>query len=324
MNDLISVIVPIYNVEKYLNKCLDSILNQTYQNLEVILINDGSPDKCSEICDEYAIKDARIRVVHKKNEGLSAARNSGIEIAKGEYIAFVDSDDYIHKEMYQILFKNMTKYDSDISICGFKYVYSDLEESNESELENDKEIISVYSGREAIGNIYTVNNISTVVSWNKLYKRTLFSNLRFKVGTKHEDEFLIHRILSISNRVVYSNVKLYYYLQRDSSIMGKEYNISRLYVLDALEDRMVYFKENGYNEFYPLAFKSYMQYLLINFFLIKEFYPKEKKIAKDLKGKFLKLYRAKYDVGLSKKEKMIYGLFCFSPFLYKMIISNRM
>ena len=121
----VSIIVPIYKVEKYLNRCIDSILNQTYKNIEVILVDDGSPDRCGAICDNYSKIDKRIKVIHKKNEGLAEARNAGIKIATGEYISFVDSDDFINKNMYKVLYENAIKYDADISMCQFKYIYPD-------------------------------------------------------------------------------------------------------------------------------------------------------------------------------------------------------
>ena len=124
---LITVIVPIYHVEKYLHRCVDSILNQTYENLEIILVDDGSGDACSSICDEYAGRDSRIVVIHKENGGLSDARNAGIEIAKGQYLAFVDSDDYIHKDMYKILMKEILESNAEVSICSYKYVYDNKE-----------------------------------------------------------------------------------------------------------------------------------------------------------------------------------------------------
>ena len=123
MEELISVIVPIYKVEHYLPKCIDSIIHQTYQNLEIILVDDGSPDNCPEICDEYAKRDKRIKVVHQENGGLSAARNSGVEMANGEFLCFVDSDDYIHPKMYEILYKNLKKFKADISICDYNVVF---------------------------------------------------------------------------------------------------------------------------------------------------------------------------------------------------------
>ena len=314
--------MPIYKVEKYLSKCIDSILNQTYRNLEVILVDDESPDHCPTICDEYAEKDARVKVIHQKNKGLSGARNSGIEVAKGDFIAFVDSDDFIHEKMYEILYKHIVDYDSDMSVCELQYVYEEEQPAND-EIKYDEECISVYSGREALGNLYNDKAVTTVVAWNKLYKRKLFESLRYPIGKTHEDEFLIHRLLTNSESIVYSNARLYFYLQRNSSIMGKGYNLKRLDHVEALLDRMIYFKTSGFDAVYLLAHKHYLEALLNNYFSVKRFYPGEKKIARQLKHTFSAVFNEQLEGAFCTDEKIYYRVFCYSPLLYRFIAACR-
>ena len=159
---LLSIIVPVYNVEKYIERCIKSILNQSFTNFELILVDDGSPDNCGKICDEYKKKDSRIKVIHKKNGGLSDARNAGIERAKGEYIAFVDSDDFINKYMYEILYKNAKKWDADISICNFKMVCEN------DRIDEDISVIcedaKVYGRNEALNKLYSNENLQFIVA----------------------------------------------------------------------------------------------------------------------------------------------------------------
>lgn len=168
----ISIVVPIYKVERYLEKCVDSIIDQDYRNLEIILVDDGSPDRCPQICDEYAQKDSRVKVIHKENGGLSDARNAGIKVATGEYIAFVDSDDYLTESHISTLLYTMKKYDADISACNYIKVYEDAG-IQKVEPKTDKDL--VMTNIEAMKDLFTLPNSSGVVTWNKLYRTSLFT-----------------------------------------------------------------------------------------------------------------------------------------------------
>lgn len=211
---LISVIVPIYNVEKYLPRCIESIINQTYKNLEIILVDDESPDNCGRICDEYMEKDARIKVIHQKNKGLSGARNSGIDIATGEYLAFVDSDDYIEPIMYETLYNDIQEHDAGMSICSRYYEFEDGHRVERYKLEQE---VKVYSGKEAI---VEMNNYSSfdMSAWDKLYKRELFKEIRFPQGKLSEDFFIMFRLLDKARKVTFNPKPLYIYVQRNNSI----------------------------------------------------------------------------------------------------------
>ena len=203
----ISIIVPIYNVEKYLTNCIDSILNQTFKDFELILVNDGSTDNSFEICKHYKDIDDRICIIDKKNGGLSSARNAGLDIAKGEYIGFVDSDDYIHPQMYELLYNQIIKNKADISMCEFKKV----SEFNKKEL-SDKVILNqeveILNNKEAVFKLGENGSVTYVIACNKLYKKSLFNNIKFKEGIIHEDEYIIHRLLYQVKTLVYIKEKL--------------------------------------------------------------------------------------------------------------------
>ena len=238
--DLISVIVPVYKVEKYLRKCVDSILVQTYKNLEIILVDDGSPDNCGKICDEYAAKDSRIKVIHQQNGGLSAARNAGLDIATGEYIGFVDSDDYIAPDMYEKLYEALKKAGADLAVCNFIYV-----DSGGNDLKYYPPYPSkIYKGKDIMRLFAESDCVCFVTTVNRLYKKQLFFNLRFEIGKTNEDEFIAHKIFCQCNTVVFIENTFYYYLKREDSIMGSPVTIKRADGVEAIYNRLQYLKEN--------------------------------------------------------------------------------
>ena len=229
---LISVIVPVYKVEKYLNKCVESIVNQTYKNLEIILVDDGSPDKCPEICDEWADKDSRIRVIHKKNGGLSSARNAGLDTMTGTLVGFIDSDDYILPEMYEKLYNAMIENNADLSICSYSRVD---ENDNPIPYKNKmKESIKVVSRDEALSSFITSPFAAEYgVLWSKLYKSEIFNGLRFPNVNGHEDTATIHRVIGACNKIVLLNQVLYVYRKNSEGLTGtlarKKFDIHEFY-----------------------------------------------------------------------------------------------
>lgn len=243
----ISIIVPVYKVEKQLEICIKSILSQTFSNFELILVDDGSPDNCGNICDEYQKKDNRIKVIHKENGGLSDARNVGLDIASGKYIAFVDSDDIIHPRMYEILFECINKSNSDIVQCKFKK-FKSLDEVKD-DLDDYNGSFEKYDNKTAIMDMIDNNNIN-VNSWNKLYKSELFETLRFPKGKIHEDEFLTYKLLYNSRKIAYVDEELYYYYQNDNGIMNGSSILKRLDRIEALEERSRFFVENEERNLY--------------------------------------------------------------------------
>ncbi|MDU4937967.1 MAG: glycosyltransferase family 2 protein [Clostridium sp.] len=257
MGDLISIIIPVYNVRNYIEKCLYSVINQTYSNIEIIIVDDGSTDGSSEVCDEIASKDNRIKVIHKENGGLSDARNKGIENANGEYILFLDSDDWVKKSWCERMYELLKENDADISVCNYYKVISE-----EEILENDEIKIKHMDNIEALNNIYTEDNVQYILAWNKLYKKSLFKELRYPFGKVHEDEFLTPEILYLSEKVVVTNEKLMYYRQTPGSIMNREFNIKRLDYIEALEKRTEFFREKKLKELESKNLKLTIQHIL--------------------------------------------------------------
>lgn len=259
---MISIIVPVYNVEKYLDKCITSLQNQTYQDVEILLIDDGSTDKSGDICEHYAEQDSRIIVYHKENGGLSDARNYGIQKAKGQYVAFVDSDDYVHHQMFDILLQNMEGQQADIVACKYKKVFED--DDNEIKDIVDYRVYS-YTSTEAVKNVDKIG----ITAWNKLYKKELFKNIKFEVGRLHEDEFIFHRIVYVSRKVVAIDSALYYYVQRKGSIMN---SISAKNIRDAIaayHDRLQFIEEHKWYVIKDDTIKEYMYYLIKKYDYIK-------------------------------------------------------
>ena len=239
MYSLISVIVPIYNVEKYLDRCVNSIINQTYKNLEIILVDDGSPDNCPQMCDDYAKKDSRIRVVHKENGGLSDARNAGMKVATGEYVSFIDSDDYVSLDFYETLLQTMIDNDSDIVECSVVKFYED---NNFDEYSDDLKVTN-YDTLYALDGLISESPFKQHV-WNKLYKSSVALDIPYAVGKLNEDEFWTYQVFGKAKKVTRINQTMYYYFQRGSSIMGNGYNIRRLDALEGKMNRQAYIEKN--------------------------------------------------------------------------------
>lgn len=220
---LISVIVPVYNVKDYVGRCLDSICNQTYTNLEIIVIDDGSVDGSGEFCDAYAQKDARIKVLHYENGGLSAARNRGLDMATGEFIGFVDSDDWIDTDMYEFLYKLLKTEEADISICSHY-----LEKTDKTKVKYSSDKLLGLIPRDAI-RLLVEDNIIRNFAWDKLYRRSLFEGLRFPQGRYFEDMAVMYRIFYRARKIVMKGYPKYHYMIREDSITGSKYNSEKEY-----------------------------------------------------------------------------------------------
>lgn len=286
MQPKISVIIPIYKVEKYLHRCIDSVVNQTYKNLEIILVDDGSPDKCPKICDEYADKDSRIKVIHKSNGGLSDARNVGITSATGNYISFIDSDDYIAKDFFSTLFETMYSQNSDIVECSVVKFY----ENNHFDAYNDDFSINTYVTQDALSALIAESQFRQHV-WNKLYKSSLISGISFEVGKLNEDEFWTYQIFARAKRVTKINKTMYYYFQRESSIMGNTYNLRRLDALEGKAARQEFIE----NKFPELAVQAKIDFIASCIYayqcVLKYMKKDEKKEAIRKINKYRKLYK---------------------------------
>ncbi len=302
--ELITIIIPVYKVEEYLERCIESIINQTYNNLEIILVDDGSPDNCGKICDEYQTKDKRIKVIHKENGGVSAARNDGIEASSGQYIAFIDSDDYINKEYIEGLYSNLKKNDCDISICSYnetnEYTYS-IQETIESEAH-------VYNSEQIMEKLLYQREIYTSV-WCKLFKRELFENVVFPIESNiGEDLATVYKLIAKSKKIVYSNAKNYYYFQRDNSLIKSQFKIQRMNCIKYIYE-MIDIINNKYPKLLPAAHnRLFMEAVFIIIQIPKKEYKDE---YQQLKG-IIKKYRK--EVLKDKKSKKGYRIIALASY----------
>lgn len=224
---LISVILPIYKVEEYLDRCINSLLAQSYTNLEIILVDDGSPDRCPALCDEWAKKDARIRALHKENGGLSDARNAGFTVSTGDFISFIDSDDWIEPDFFRILYEALIANDCDISACNYRKAFEGqalppVESSYQCSVLNQNDAMSAL-----------IDNRLQQVVWNKLYRRSVVEGILFAKGKYHEDEFWSYQVIGRSKKVAVTDYVGLNYFQRADSIMGETYSKKRLDAVEA-------------------------------------------------------------------------------------------
>lgn len=311
MSGLVSVIVPVYNVEKYLRKCIESIINQTHANLEIILVNDGSQDQCPAICDEYATMDKRIKVIHQANGGLSDARNTGLDICQGDYIYLVDSDDYIECDAIEILYREIIKHDADIAVANINKVYPNgkvvpMNQYNGQVLKDKKQIYK--------------NASSYVTAWGKLYKKEIFSNLRYPKRKLHEDAFIICRVLEQATKIVEVEHHGYNYLQREGSIMNSDFTLKHL---DAVEARMVRVQFYISERMYPEALENLVSLLQVLYkgyrmldMTILENKNKVTMLSSEVKSKYIQLLckpgKIKYKIAilLFITNKSIFGFCC--------------
>lgn len=253
----VSIVIPVYNVEKYIRECLDSIINQTYKNLEIILVDDESKDKSGIICDEYAIKDSRIKVVHKKNGGAASARNIALDLLTGDYISFIDSDDYVASQYIEYLVKYLEQNNADISICSYYDLYTD--NMIQYDLAN-----KTFTKKQYLENF--LRDWTSGILWNKLFKKELLEHVRFIEGRRIDDEFFTYKGVLNSECVIQFNIPLIYYRQRISSVMQNENNKALI-----LRDRMDYMiqRYKDVTSLYPELKKSYYSNLLDTFIHIR-------------------------------------------------------
>ena len=307
----ISVIVPVYNVEKYLSRCIDSILAQTFTDFELILIDDGSPDNCGKICDEYAAKDKRIKVIHKKNGGLSDARNIGIDNSRCEYLTFIDSDDWIATDYLLIMYQNMIEYDVDISAVNLHKEYN-------SKFEKPCEIQEgLYEGIESLKFLYEKeSSMYADVACAKLYKKKLFQKIRYPIGKIHEDAYTTYKLYFNAKKVYFSKSDLYFYYQRNDSIMNEKFSLNRVHEYYVYKERADFFKENKLEDLFLINEKTNLACIYSLTIKIKQ-----GKFSKKEKRKWFKIFREdikqnyKYLLKNATKKQMI------SVKLYKMSAS---
>ena len=303
MNYLISVVVPVYNVEKYLHKCIDSILSQTYIYFELILIDDGSTDDSSQICDEYVNSDKRVRAFHKKNGGQSSARNLGIDVACGEYITFIDSDDFVKNNYLEIMLKLAIENNSEIVQCSFDFGDDGLFKNS-----NYKPLIKVYSGSHAL----TTSSLK-VLACCKLYKSNIFEDIRFPLLKKYEDDAIYYKLIYRANKVVITNLKLYYYLQRMGSILRENSHFLSIDFIEAYNERLSFFKLKNEIILYEKSIEKYCV-VLMTFYMKCKKDPQNTNNLENIYASFCEKFKMiKNTKSVSWIRKLIFYIFKIFP-----------
>lgn len=309
--DLISIIVPVYNAESYLDRCISSICNQTYPNIEIILIDDGSKDQSLEICKRWQLKDKRVIVIHQDNQGVSASRNKGILNSKGKYILQVDSDDYISNSMIQKMYELLKKDSSDMVICDFEKGTLEGFDFKNTSLSNN-EILNSY---DVLKRMYTGdhNKLRYVVPWAKLYKRELFEHLSYPNGKIFEDIYLTHHIMNKCKKISILNENLTYYYQAPNSIMNRSYHVGKLDYLEALEDRIQFFHDKNYDDLESIAYDEYLHSLIWEYSRVRDILN-DQKLQKHIHSKFKEYYKKGYASHCYPKEnKLFLNVFNINP-----------
>ncbi|MBP3728653.1 MAG: glycosyltransferase family 2 protein, partial [Lachnospiraceae bacterium] len=256
--ETISIVVPVYKVETLLDRCVASVTAQTYPDWELILVEDGSPDRCGEICDAWAARDPRIRVIHQPNGGLSAARNAGIREAKGKWLAFLDSDDWWAETFLEEMLGSLRETEADLAICGWRAVFEDGRPSEERLPEK-----GLLSSREALGILSGREGVLFVTAWNRLIRRSLWEELCFPEGKLHEDEFTAHLLLERMRRIAVLDRPLVHYWQRKGSITAVSGDLRHWDGAEAFALRYRFFSEKGYGELLEPTFEKFVyQYFL--------------------------------------------------------------
>lgn len=307
--ELVTVIIPVYNVEKYLERCINSVIKQSYSELEIILVDDGSTDKSYEICKKFALKDSRIKVFHKSNGGLSSARNFGLKMSLGKYIVFIDSDDYISSEMISVLYDALTESNSDLAICDFVKGDNDKYSFIQTNVK-----IRTLNPKEALECIYLNdhNKLQYVTACWKLYKRNLFDNIKYPEGKLFEDIYTTHKIYGCCKSIAVVNSALYYYYQRPDSIMNNNYNLKKLDYLGALEERITFFHQLGFADLEKKAYDELLHSLLWEYSRTRDILH-NKDAMRGIAKTFRKYYKKGYVSSYHSDTNNILRLFNKNP-----------
>jgi len=314
MNPKISIIVPVYNVENFIQSCIESILDQTINDFELILVNDGSTDQSGNICDEYSKRDKRIIVIHKENGGQSSARNRGIDVAKGDYLGFIDSDDWIHRDMYKILFTKAMETNAEITACNLMQYNKD----SEGHLYSNNITDQLFDRTSAMNELY-LNERLTFSPCNKLYKKELFKGIRFKEGYILEDMDFAYRIIHQANGIYYTGQAFYNYRYNDKSTMRKAFSKKRLDEFEVRKNMYLFYLNNYPNQ----ANEVYAEWFLTGLILyinIEKYYSDEKNQYKhliDIDRKIAKSLISKK--GYNRKKKLLLAIAVVSPNILVMI-----
>lgn len=314
-NPQISVVIPVYNVEKYLERCVKSVTQQTFTDLEIILVDDGSTDSSGVMCDKFAEEDDRIRVIHKENGGLSDARNTGIEAARGNYIGFVDSDDYIDLDMYEYLYTIISKEDADVAMCELYHCYAGKEIHT-----HPADYYQVVDRIEAIRCVLD-SQITSVTAVNKLYRCEVLDNLRFRVGKTAEDAFIMVDLLAKTKRVVITNAQKYYYFHRAGSITTKPFNQHDLDAVEAYE----YNAKRALEISPTLADVVLLRRCWSRFYVLDKMMLSSGNYDTSLANEYIRFLRKNFVFILRcsafmNSRKLAFLILCISPKIYKKVV----
>lgn len=314
----LSIIVPVYKVEQFLDKCIESILAQTFTDFELILVDDGSPDNCGKMCDVWSTKDKRIKVIHKENGGLSDARNAGIDIAQGDYIGLVDSDDYIKHDMFEVLLSNLEKYNADISMCGYVDVYADGVRKV-----NANRNVYEWGQEEAIHQIL-LGKLLSVHAVTKLYKRQLFDNVRYPVGKVSEDAYVIMDIMAQVKNAVFTPYSAYCYVHRGNSINTSKYREIDLTRIEAHEKNYRFIIDN-YPQYGAIAYDrwigsiAFVGHKMVLSNIQKSDSKYYEQVFSVLRKNIFRIYKSSY---FSRKRKSSITLLILNKKVYKYVMSK--
>lgn len=306
---LVSVIVPCYKVEKYLSNCIESILHQSYTNWELILVDDGSPDRSGEICDEYAKMENRIRVIHKENGGLSSARNAGLNIMRGKYVSFLDSDDFWHSDYLKILMEYIFIEDAEIAQCGFVRGIKTIFPHS-----NMKKSYNVYNNHKIF-----ISQAAKIIMCGKVYKSDLFDKIRLPVGFINEDDWTTWKLYYAAKKIVVTNCRLYYYTYNAESIMGMSKKRPDLRYFGAYEERINYFFECGEKDLEDISHMQFCKSLLL---LYSKGILDNKQLDETI-GRFRESWKKiEHSPVVSLKLKLLFGIFNLCPTLVTKLVST--
>lgn len=311
---MITIVVPVYKVEEYLPRCVESILNQTYKDWVLLLVDDGSPDNCPKLCEKYAEEDSRIFVIHQKNGGLSAARNTGLnwfyEQNNSDYITFLDSDDWLHPCYLEILLNGIVKNNVKISVCNYERVTKQIPHKTFNDVNYELTTPEDF----LVNHSWQYN-----YAWNKLYHKSVFEDVRYPVGKNFEDTFTTYKVLYKCKKIAYTDLPLYYYLRNENGISRSPWNTSELVIFDAMEEQMKFYKEKGFEKAFEKEFQLFVHHHAYQIVRIKENkadFKKNKAILKDIKKtlkKYLKENKDKFNV-----HNMTYSYEAAYPYIMKL------
>lgn len=325
LKNSISVIVPIYNTSAYIGRCIDSILKQTFDNFDIILVDDGSTDNSGKICDEYKLKDNRITVIHQNNQGLSAARNAGIDYvfanSDSEWLTFIDSDDWIHPQYLELLYGSALESGANISVCSYRYVDSYF-------ISNTKYSLNYSLNRPEY--LYLKETANATVAWGKLYKRSLFENIRYPLNRFHEDEFITYKILFCSDELCFINKQLYYYFNNINGITKSEYNPKKaLDATDAFIEQIEFFQKTKHRDIYLYKIEILLNYLYDQINILKSYNAVDKFYKKQFENRYVEIlfkYRKEMPIlkNIKKYTNILHFYSIFNPiFVFTRFVRNQ-